>query len=111
MHGNTFEWCRDWYHPKLPGGVDPDLYAAKATSRVRRGGCWTIRASATADEPRRRRTRRPADARGQSRPGSSGQALNFQGRVGALVREHDWPRLQVKWFLVGNQEHPGTWSL
>jgi formylglycine-generating enzyme required for sulfatase activity len=41
MHGNTFEWCRDWYHPKLPGGVDPDLYFAKATSRVRRGGAWT----------------------------------------------------------------------
>lgn len=50
MHGNTFEWCRDWYHRKLPGGVDPDLYAAKATatrsehgdvSRSRRGGCWS----------------------------------------------------------------------
>jgi formylglycine-generating enzyme len=40
MHGNTFEWCRDWYHAKLPGGTDPDLYAAKATSRVRRGGGW-----------------------------------------------------------------------
>jgi sulfatase modifying factor 1 len=49
MHGNSFEWCRDWYHAKLPGGVDPDLYSAKATaavnrdggvSRVRRGGCW-----------------------------------------------------------------------
>ena len=49
MHGNTFEWCRDWYHAKLPGGVDPDLYDEKATatrnrtgdaSRVRRGGCW-----------------------------------------------------------------------
>lgn len=49
MHGNVFEWCRDWYHAKLPGGVDPDLYAAKASamvnsdgtvSRVRRGGCW-----------------------------------------------------------------------
>jgi formylglycine-generating enzyme required for sulfatase activity len=40
MHGNTFEWCRDWYHPKLPGGVDPDLHDAPATSRVRRGGCW-----------------------------------------------------------------------
>jgi len=49
MHGNTFEWCRDWYHAKLPGGIDPDLYAAKATatrsehggvSRARRGGCW-----------------------------------------------------------------------
>jgi formylglycine-generating enzyme required for sulfatase activity len=49
MHGNIFEWCRDWYHLKLPGGVDPDLYSAKASatksehgdvSRVRRGGCW-----------------------------------------------------------------------
>jgi formylglycine-generating enzyme required for sulfatase activity len=49
MHGNIFEWCRDWYHSKLPGGVDPDLYSARATaqlnrtrdaSRVRRGGCW-----------------------------------------------------------------------
>jgi len=49
MHGNVFEWCRDWHHAKLPGGVDPDLYDAKSTalknrdgslSRVRRGGCW-----------------------------------------------------------------------
>jgi len=41
MHGNIFEWCRDWYHPKLPGGVDPDLSSARAASRVRRGGAWT----------------------------------------------------------------------
>jgi len=40
MHGNIYEWCRDWYHSRLPGGVDPDLYQATATSRVRRGGCW-----------------------------------------------------------------------
>lgn len=49
MHGNTFEWCRDWYHARLPGGTDPDLYAARdsatpsqdgSRSRVRRGGCW-----------------------------------------------------------------------
>jgi formylglycine-generating enzyme required for sulfatase activity len=49
MHGNVFEWCRDWHHARLPGGVDPDLYSARATaltnrdgsvSRVRRGGCW-----------------------------------------------------------------------
>ena len=26
MHGKLCEWCRDWYHAKLPGGVDPDLY-------------------------------------------------------------------------------------
>lgn len=49
MHGNTYEWCRDWYHARLPGGTDPDLYYAKASaaksqngalSRVRRSGCW-----------------------------------------------------------------------
>jgi formylglycine-generating enzyme len=49
MHGNAYEWCRDWYHAKLPGGVDPDLFSARSTamlnrtldaSRVRRGGCW-----------------------------------------------------------------------
>lgn len=41
MHGNTFEWCRDWYHPRLPGGADPDLHDILATSRVRRGGAWS----------------------------------------------------------------------
>ena len=50
MRGNTFEWCRDWYHARLTGGVDPDLRDARSTaqpnrtgdaSRVRRGGAWT----------------------------------------------------------------------
>jgi formylglycine-generating enzyme len=48
MHGNTFEWCRDWYHAKLPGGTDPDLSSRRGQpnrdgtySRVRRGGAWT----------------------------------------------------------------------
>ncbi|HTG45427.1 MAG TPA: formylglycine-generating enzyme family protein, partial [Verrucomicrobiae bacterium] len=47
MHGSEFEWCRDWYHAELPGGVDPDLYGTKGNpnrdgtySRVRRGGAW-----------------------------------------------------------------------
>jgi formylglycine-generating enzyme required for sulfatase activity len=41
MHGNTFEWCRDCYHRRLPGGADSDLHDAPATLRVRRGGGWT----------------------------------------------------------------------
>lgn len=49
MHGNVYEWCRDWFHNRLPGGTDPDLHDAQRTaarnrtgdySRVRRGGCW-----------------------------------------------------------------------
>lgn len=47
-HGNVFEWCRDWYHARLPGGTDPDLHDVKGSanrdgtySRVRRGGAWS----------------------------------------------------------------------
>lgn len=47
MHGNEFEWCRDWYHAQLPGGTDPDLSRIPGEpnrdgtySRVRRGGAW-----------------------------------------------------------------------
>jgi formylglycine-generating enzyme required for sulfatase activity len=47
MHGNAFEWVRDWYHSRLPGGEDPDMSSSKGTmnrdgtySRVRRGGAW-----------------------------------------------------------------------
>ena len=48
MHGNVFEWVRDWYHSELPGGVDPDLSGTKGAmnrdgsySRARRGGAWS----------------------------------------------------------------------
>jgi formylglycine-generating enzyme len=49
MHGNIYEWCRDWYHLRHPGGGNPDLHDAESTatksengdkSRSRRGGCW-----------------------------------------------------------------------
>jgi sulfatase modifying factor 1 len=47
MHGNVWEWCRDYYHAQLPGGTDPDLSTRVGVqngdgtySRVRRGGAW-----------------------------------------------------------------------
>jgi formylglycine-generating enzyme required for sulfatase activity len=50
VHGNTYEWTRDWYRRRAPGGADPDLHDAEdlatpsehgTLSRVRRGGAWT----------------------------------------------------------------------
>ncbi len=45
MHGNVYEWCRDWYHRRFLGGLDPDLSGVlgvrnsdRTYSRVRRGG-------------------------------------------------------------------------
>jgi sulfatase modifying factor 1 len=46
MHGNVFEWTRDWYHATLPGGDDPEATTKGnpnrdgTYSRVRRGGAW-----------------------------------------------------------------------
>jgi formylglycine-generating enzyme required for sulfatase activity len=64
MHGNTYEWCRDWYRQALPGGIDPDLHDAieaatrnpdGSLSRVRRGDGWACRsASRLKFEPDRR---------------------------------------------------------
>lgn len=40
MHGNVWEWCRDWYQHRLPGGSDPEVI--KGRYRVLRDGSWLL---------------------------------------------------------------------
>jgi formylglycine-generating enzyme required for sulfatase activity len=43
MHGNVYEWCRDWYGPYKGDASDP-VGPDKGTYRVLRGGGWDISA-------------------------------------------------------------------
>jgi formylglycine-generating enzyme required for sulfatase activity/predicted Ser/Thr protein kinase len=39
MYGNVWEWCKDSYSDKLPGGRDPERNDPEGR-RIRRGGSW-----------------------------------------------------------------------
>src|SRR5207249_1897903 len=40
MHGNVWEWCRDWFQPSgIQGGTDPEVMK-EGPGRGIRGGGW-----------------------------------------------------------------------
>lgn len=43
MHGNVYEWCQDWYGKYTNDSTDP-VGSSGGSSRVLRGGCWSISA-------------------------------------------------------------------
>ena len=65
MHGNVWEWCRDWYG-KLSMGTDP-RGSSSGSDRVRRGGSWYNYACSCA-----------SSYRSNSSPSDSGNALGFR---------------------------------
>jgi formylglycine-generating enzyme required for sulfatase activity len=57
MHGNVYEWCRDWYQDSYEGlsKVDPEGPAGGAL-RVCRGGSWLSDAGVCRSASRSRST-------------------------------------------------------
>ena len=43
MHGNVWEWCRDWYGAYPGGSVTDPVGPSSGSDRVMRGGCWNTR--------------------------------------------------------------------
>jgi len=56
VHGNVWEWCRDWHAAQLPGGTDPEV-AERASNRVARGDSWSNDAGLCRSARRRGYTR------------------------------------------------------
>ena len=76
MHGNVWEWCRDIYTQKLPGGRDPEVKQDENTNgsrRVMRGGCWFCRAGLCSSAVRSR-----------SDPSSRSLSLGFRLALSAI---------------------------
>jgi formylglycine-generating enzyme required for sulfatase activity len=40
MHGNVWEWCRDWYDLYPTTAVTDPVGSKSGTNKVRRGGSW-----------------------------------------------------------------------
>ena len=40
MHGNVWEWCRDWSGGYPGGSVTDPMGPSSGSGRVGRGGCW-----------------------------------------------------------------------
>ena len=67
VHGNVFEWCRDWYDPAaIVDAVDP-VGPAEGKERVCRGGAWSSYGASIRSA-----------FRGRDAPGNRGTNLGFR---------------------------------
>ncbi len=87
VHGNVFEWCRDWYDEYSDDDVVDPLGPDSGSERITRGGAWNTYSASIRSA-----------YRGRDKPNNRGNNLGFRHPFdnGAIVLRDEklapWPR-------------------
>ena len=95
LHGNAWQWCRDFYAEKLPGGTDP--LVGNGSFHVPRGGCWFLNAQCC------RSAYRPDNA-----PGLCSDRLGF--RVALVPADEMIARAIAPFDAAKAKQHQEEWA-